>query len=52
MGSQDGEDSQQGSSWRTEQSHIHVQINWEAQLRGERPHNPGFQHGGIQPQNL
>ena len=31
-GSQDREDLQQGSGWRTRQSHICMLINWEEQL--------------------
>ena len=48
-----GEDSQQGGVWRTGLSYIHVQTNQEEQLgSGDRPHNPGFQHGEIKPQSL
>ena len=35
MGSQKGEDSQQGGSWWSGQSHICLQINWEEQLGNE-----------------
>ena len=35
MGSWDGEDAGQGSSWQTKQSHISVRINWEEQLGSE-----------------
>ena len=32
MGSQGGEDKQQGGSWQSRRSHIHVWINREEQL--------------------
>ena len=38
MGSWDGEDAGQGSSWQTKQSHICVRINWEEQLGSETDH--------------
>ena len=38
MGSPGGEDSQQGSSWRTERSHISMLINREEQLGIETDH--------------
>ena len=46
MGSQVAEDSQQGSSWRTKQPHIRVQINQEEQLGSETDHAiQGFSSG-------
>ena len=38
MDDRGGEDSQQGSSWQSGQSHICMRINWEEQLRSEADH--------------
>ena len=38
MGSQGGEDLQQGGSWQMEWSHIYVQINPQEQLGSETDH--------------
>ena len=58
-GSRGGEDSPQGSGWRTQrgsgwwsrQSHLCVRINWEKQL-GSKTDCTGFQCREIKPQNL
>ena len=38
MGSQGGEDSPQGNSWRARRSHIYMQINLEEQLGSKTDH--------------
>ena len=52
MGSRGREDLQQGNGWQTGQSHISVWINWEEQLRSDRPQNPGSQCGEMKSQNF
>ena len=46
LGGRGREDTRQGGGWMSEQSHIHVPLNW-GWTNGEqdRPHNLGFQHG-------
>ena len=63
MGSWGRQDAQKGGSWRTRQArwqqpadqmvpHFHADKPGGTTGERERPHNPGFQHGEIKPQNL
>ena len=62
MCSQGREDAWQGSGWKTRQvrqwladqavPHLHADKPGGTTGERDRPHNPGFQHGEIKPQNL